>query len=59
MDYYPYVSEAVSPTVTKSLLLILTFTSDTSTNEQKQDWFLALNPNGKATFLSEIYTNQL
>jgi len=45
MDNYSYVSKA---TFLAAELLMLTpsLYSDTSTNEQKKDWFLRLNPNG-------------
>ena len=37
------------PQLAQLLILMPSFYSDTSTNEQKRDWFLRLNPNGKST----------
>jgi hypothetical protein len=31
-----------------------TIISDTATNEQKKDWFLRLNPNGKLSLYSNL-----
>jgi glutathione S-transferase len=36
------------PQLAQLLILIPSPYSDTSTNEQKRDWFLRLNPNGKS-----------
>jgi hypothetical protein len=50
MDHYYYVSQA-ELSVGRAMETNAVAHSDTSTDEQKKDWFLRLNPNGMTILL--------
>lgn len=58
MDHYSDVGETIS-LAGGALYIDAAAYSNTSTNEQKKDWFLSLNPNGDYPFFLELYGHKL